>query len=194
LTFNAGDKWARSGLGEAVRSGDLDTVRALFLEYNKAGGKELPGLSDRRAVEALWIGNSDAADGSTAASAATPYAVRVGAGPSTVGSVRPGIAAMALALANPADAQTPRSVAPAADTAPAADASAMQAAPLRASAETASPEVAALVRQLLGDAAAERARLGTQGLAPLADFARLRPPEEERDRARRSAADGIERA
>lgn len=57
LTFNAGDKWTRSGLGEAVRSGDLDGARELFLQYNKAGGEALPGLVARRVAEAAWIGS-----------------------------------------------------------------------------------------------------------------------------------------
>jgi lysozyme len=61
LTYNAGDAWTRSGLGEAVRSGDLDQVREIFQQYNKAGGQVLPGLVSRRAAEALWIGNPDAA-------------------------------------------------------------------------------------------------------------------------------------
>lgn len=58
LTFNAGDKWARSGLGDAIRSGDLDGARELFLQYNKAGGEVLPGLVSRRVAEAAWIGGS----------------------------------------------------------------------------------------------------------------------------------------
>ncbi len=56
LTFNAGDKWTRSGLGEAVRSGDLERVRDIFVQYNKAGGDVLPGLAQRRLAEAAWIG------------------------------------------------------------------------------------------------------------------------------------------
>lgn len=59
LTFNAGEKWARDGLGEAVRRGDMETARSLFLEYNKAGGKVLAGLVARRAVEAEWIGATE---------------------------------------------------------------------------------------------------------------------------------------
>ena len=58
LTFNAGDKWARSGLGEAIRSGDTEKARDLFLQYNKAGGEVLPGLAQRRIAEAAWIGRS----------------------------------------------------------------------------------------------------------------------------------------
>ncbi|MFM9849266.1 MAG: lysozyme [Hyphomicrobiaceae bacterium] len=57
LTFNAGDKWTRSGLGEALRQGDTETARELFLQYNKAGGQTLPGLVARRVAEAEWIGN-----------------------------------------------------------------------------------------------------------------------------------------
>jgi lysozyme len=56
LTFNAGDKWTRSGLGEALRQGDTETARDLFLQYNKAGGRTLPGLVARRMAEAEWFG------------------------------------------------------------------------------------------------------------------------------------------
>ncbi len=60
LTYNAGTAWIGSGLGEAVRSGDLDSAREIFQQYNKAGGAVLPGLVDRRSQEALWIGDPDA--------------------------------------------------------------------------------------------------------------------------------------
>jgi lysozyme len=59
LTFNAGETWVTSGLGEAVKRGDLDAVRSIFVQYNKAGGEVLPGLVSRRAAEALWIGNPE---------------------------------------------------------------------------------------------------------------------------------------
>jgi lysozyme len=65
LTFNAGEKWIRDGLGDAVRRGDLEAVRTIFLEYNKAGGKLLEGLAARRAAEAQWIGNSQFDAGAT---------------------------------------------------------------------------------------------------------------------------------
>jgi lysozyme len=68
LTYNAGDSWTRSGLGEAVRRGDLEQVRDIFQQYNKAGGEVLPGLVSRRAAEALWIGNPDTASGDMLAS------------------------------------------------------------------------------------------------------------------------------
>ena len=66
LTFNAGEKWTRDGLGDAVRRGDMDAVRSLFVEYNKAGGKLLAGLAARRAAEAEWIGSPPANAGQAA--------------------------------------------------------------------------------------------------------------------------------
>jgi len=56
LTFNAGTRWATSGLGDAVRRFDIDSVRSQFLEYTKAGGAVLPGLVKRRLSEVTWIG------------------------------------------------------------------------------------------------------------------------------------------
>lgn len=56
LTYNAGAKWMTSGLGAAIRAGDMDTARRLFTQYNKAGGEVLPGLVKRRAEEATWMG------------------------------------------------------------------------------------------------------------------------------------------
>jgi GH24 family phage-related lysozyme (muramidase) len=55
LTFNAGNGWANSGLGAAVRAGDYTTARDHFLQYNKAGGEFNQGLADRRAREAAWF-------------------------------------------------------------------------------------------------------------------------------------------
>ncbi|WP_295555996.1 lysozyme [uncultured Hyphomicrobium sp.] len=60
LTYNAGTSWIESGLGDAVRRGDIDAARDIFQKYNKAGGEVLPGLVNRRAQEAQWIGNPDA--------------------------------------------------------------------------------------------------------------------------------------
>lgn len=68
LTFNAGEKWTRDGLGDAVRRGDLEGVRSLFLEYNKAGGRLLEGLAARRVAEAQWIGNPQPGVGAAATS------------------------------------------------------------------------------------------------------------------------------
>ena len=63
LTFNAGDSWVRGKLGEQIRAGDLDGARKTFEEYNKAGGRTLPGLADRRAQEASWFGKGDVPSG-----------------------------------------------------------------------------------------------------------------------------------
>ena len=56
LTFNAGTRWISSGLGDAVRSGDIAGVRERFVQYAKAGGEVLPGLVKRRLAELDWIG------------------------------------------------------------------------------------------------------------------------------------------
>ncbi len=55
LTFNAGTRWMQSGLGAAVRSGDLDQARDIFVQYTKAGGEELSGLVKRRLEEVTWF-------------------------------------------------------------------------------------------------------------------------------------------
>ncbi|MFT3732454.1 MAG: lysozyme [Hyphomicrobium sp.] len=61
LTYNAGTAWTKSGLGDAVASGDLDTARSLFLQYNKAGGNVLDGLVQRRLQEVTWFGQGNPA-------------------------------------------------------------------------------------------------------------------------------------
>lgn len=55
LTYNAGDKWTRSGLGQAIQTGDMAAAKDRFLQYNKAGGQTLPGLVNRRQQEAQWF-------------------------------------------------------------------------------------------------------------------------------------------
>jgi lysozyme len=55
LTYNAGPGWMKAGLGDAVKSGDMDKAQSLLLQYNKAGGKEEPGLTARRQQEASWF-------------------------------------------------------------------------------------------------------------------------------------------
>jgi GH24 family phage-related lysozyme (muramidase) len=62
LTFNAGEGWAKEGLGDAVRAGDLAKAKELFLQYNKAGGETNEGLVMRRAREASWFGRPDLSD------------------------------------------------------------------------------------------------------------------------------------
>lgn len=63
LTYNAGSDWVHSGLGEAVRAGDIDKAKQLFLQYNKAGGETNEGLVNRRYREAQWFGTADAPAG-----------------------------------------------------------------------------------------------------------------------------------
>jgi lysozyme len=70
LTFNAGTKWISSGLGDAVRSGDIEGVRERFVQYSKAQGEVLPGLLKRRLAEVDWIGSGAAG----AAATGTPMA------------------------------------------------------------------------------------------------------------------------
>jgi lysozyme len=67
LTYNAGPKWMQSGLGQAIKSGDLDKARASFLQYNKASGQVLPGLVNRRAQEVGWFGSGPTQDPRNAA-------------------------------------------------------------------------------------------------------------------------------
>ena len=58
LTYNAGPAWQQSGLGQAVKSGDFDAAKSIFLQYNKAGGEVNKGLVSRRAAESGWWGGS----------------------------------------------------------------------------------------------------------------------------------------
>ena len=55
LTFNAGASWMHRPLGQAVAKGDLAVAREILLQYDKAGGQQLPGLQMRRAQEAAWL-------------------------------------------------------------------------------------------------------------------------------------------
>jgi len=64
LTYNAGPGWANSGLGDLVRSGDLQGAQSRLLEYNKAGGKVNEGLTARRQQEASWFGQPQPAQAS----------------------------------------------------------------------------------------------------------------------------------
>jgi hypothetical protein len=59
LTFNAGEAWTHSGLGDKVRTGDMAGAKELFLQYNHAGGETNDSLSTRRAREASWFGRGD---------------------------------------------------------------------------------------------------------------------------------------
>lgn len=60
LTYNAGPGWIQSGLGDLVRSGDLQGAQQRFLQYNRAGGEVNPGLVKRRTAESAWFGGQSA--------------------------------------------------------------------------------------------------------------------------------------
>lgn len=55
LTFNAGTAWTQGSLGRAIERGNLSEAKDVLLQYNKAGGQVLPGLSSRRLAEANWF-------------------------------------------------------------------------------------------------------------------------------------------
>jgi lysozyme len=79
LTFNAGTRWISSGLGDAVRAGDVEAVRERFVLYVKAGGETLQGLVNRRNAEVEWIGSSVGAVAGNAASSLAGAGERWGA-------------------------------------------------------------------------------------------------------------------
>jgi GH24 family phage-related lysozyme (muramidase) len=59
LTFNTGDGWTHSGLGDKIRAGHLDGARESFLQYNKVDGETNDAVAARRAREASWFGRGD---------------------------------------------------------------------------------------------------------------------------------------
>jgi GH24 family phage-related lysozyme (muramidase) len=59
LTFNTGDAWTHSGLGDKVRAGDLAGAKESFLQYNKVDGQTNDAVAARRAREASWFGRGD---------------------------------------------------------------------------------------------------------------------------------------
>lgn len=93
LTYNAGTKWADSGLGRAIAVGDLETARGLFRQYNRAGGQVNRGLVSRRNDSANWIGgqgpDGDApfqiADATQGSPENAPTAAPLASGSSVVG-------------------------------------------------------------------------------------------------------------
>jgi GH24 family phage-related lysozyme (muramidase) len=60
LTYETGDDWTRSGLGDAIRAGDLDKAKQIFVQYNKVAGQTNEGVANRRFREAQWFGGSEA--------------------------------------------------------------------------------------------------------------------------------------
>ncbi len=110
LTYNAGTKWQRSGLGQAIKAGDYGKAKDIFLQYNKAGGQTLPGLVNRRQKEAQWF---DAAP--------APALTQVASLDPAIGTQQPAMAAPAappssaldlLAAAPPQAASAPPQAAP----------------------------------------------------------------------------------
>ena len=93
LTFNAGDKWTRSGLGEAVRTGDMARAKSLFLQYTKAGGRDLPGLVKRRQEGAQLFGSEVPDQGPQLAQSAAQGDFFAGKGLSLAGDELPSLAA-----------------------------------------------------------------------------------------------------
>jgi hypothetical protein len=59
LTYNAGPKWMRQGLGTALKQGNFDLASDKLLEYNKAGGVLNSGLADRRLQEQIMFNSRD---------------------------------------------------------------------------------------------------------------------------------------
>ena len=56
-TYNLGTGWEKQSLGAALKAGKYDTAAADLLQYNHAGGKELPALTRRREAEVSWFNN-----------------------------------------------------------------------------------------------------------------------------------------
>jgi lysozyme len=107
LTYNAGPGWQKSGLGEAIKSGDYDKAQNIFLQYNKAGGDVNPGLVNRRQAEAQWFGSPMAApQAPRAAPQAAPQA------PMTLPSAQPPVFPQAVPQAPQQPSGGPQGAAP----------------------------------------------------------------------------------
>jgi lysozyme len=105
LTYNAGTAWTKSGLGEAVASGDLDKARSLFLQYNKAGGSVVDGLVQRRLQEVGWFGQGNPA---VQAASAGFAAMASAASASTIANQVPQVPSAASVTATAPAASSPR--------------------------------------------------------------------------------------
>lgn len=55
LTYNAGSTWMKSGLGKKIAKRMYTSGMKNFVQYNRAGGKRLKGLVNRRNAEVLWF-------------------------------------------------------------------------------------------------------------------------------------------
>lgn len=100
LTFNAGTRWISSGLGDAVRNGDIEGIRERFVQYSKAQGEVLPGLLKRRLAEVDWIGS-----GTAGATPTTQAATLAAPAPALQASLQPALATGSGAIA-PMDTPT----------------------------------------------------------------------------------------
>jgi lysozyme len=88
LTFNAGPgQWTTGGLGAALKAGDYQRAKEIFLQYNKAGGSTqnvlsgtgagvLGGLVKRREKEAAWFDKAIAEQQASMPVARTPEEAR----------------------------------------------------------------------------------------------------------------------
>ena len=63
LTYNTGDAWTHSGLGEKVRSGDIAGAQHLFLQYGNVAGQPNAAIEERRWRESQWFGRAEAPAG-----------------------------------------------------------------------------------------------------------------------------------
>lgn len=84
FTYNLGPGWMSqpTRLAAAVEAGDHATAAKVMQEYNKAGGKVLPGLASRRSAEsAMYLGGD--------APASTPQAQSSGATPMAAPALTP---------------------------------------------------------------------------------------------------------
>ena len=78
LTYNAGPKWMEGGvLHDAVANGDTKGAQDAIALYNHAGGKVLPGLTDRRAWNAQHYAQDTFGDASNPPAAAAAAAASV---------------------------------------------------------------------------------------------------------------------
>lgn len=95
--FNVGEgAAARSGLIRRLNKGEYDAVPGELARWNKAAGKVVPGLSNRRAAEAgLWARGSHVASASVTAEGkgGLADAARSGTGKAALGVGAAGVAA-----------------------------------------------------------------------------------------------------
>lgn len=88
LTYNSGPGWTQSGLGQAIKKGDMNKAKEIFKKYNMAGGKVNQQLVARRQKESQWFGQGMEEPGLIASApelkSAPPIPLQTGAIPSDV--------------------------------------------------------------------------------------------------------------